>query len=107
MIIILSQGRPETEQRPGVPAAARGALGRRAPNPQQPGDRMTTWKAAAALIVVGVALWACDSRRSEVTSVSATKEIHAMEAARSHTIPIPPIDAAAPARTETATFALG
>jgi len=68
---------------------------------------MVARKSAAALLVVVVVLLACDSRRSEVTSVSAQKEIQSMEAARSHAIPIPPIDAAAPARTETATFALG
>jgi hypothetical protein len=68
---------------------------------------MVARNALAALVVVVVVLSACDFRRSEVTSVSATKEIRTMEAARSHAIPIPPIDAAAPARTETATFALG
>ena len=68
---------------------------------------MVARKTAAALLVVVVALCACDSRRSEVVSVAATKEIQPMEAARSQAIPIPPIDAAAPARTETATFALG
>ena len=68
---------------------------------------MVARKAAAALLVVVVALWACDSRRSEVTSVAAVKERQPMEAARSHVITVPAIDAAAPARTETATFALG
>jgi hypothetical protein len=68
---------------------------------------MVVRKAVAALLVVVVALWACDSRRSEVISVTAVKERQPMEAARSHAIPIPAIDAAAPARTETATFALG
>jgi hypothetical protein len=62
---------------------------------------------AAALLVVVVVLWACDSRRSEVTSAAAMKEMQPMEAARSHGITIPAIDAAAPVRTETATFALG
>jgi hypothetical protein len=68
---------------------------------------MVARKATAALLVGVVALWGCDSRRNEVTSGAATKEIQAMEAARSHEITIPAIDAAAPARTETATFALG
>jgi hypothetical protein len=68
---------------------------------------MVARKAVAALLVVVVALWACDSRRSEVISVPAVKERQPMEAARSHAITIPAIDAAAPARTETATFALG
>jgi hypothetical protein len=68
---------------------------------------MVARKAAAALLVGVVALWSCDSRPSEVTSAAATKEMQAMEAARSHEIIIPAIDAAAPERTETATFALG
>jgi hypothetical protein len=68
---------------------------------------MVVRNAVAALLVVVVVLSACDSRRSEVRSVSATKEIQPMEVARSHAITIPAIDAAAPARTETATFALG
>jgi hypothetical protein len=68
---------------------------------------MVARKTVAGLIVLVVVLSSCDFRRSEVTSVSATKEMQTMEAARSHAIPIPPIDAATPARTETATFALG
>ncbi|MBP1724952.1 MAG: hypothetical protein H6Q51_250 [Deltaproteobacteria bacterium] len=68
---------------------------------------MVARKAAAAFVVVVVALWACDSRRSEVVSVPAMKERQSMEAARSYAITMPAIDAAAPARTETATFALG
>ena len=68
---------------------------------------MVARKAAAVLLVVLVALLACDSRRSEVVSVAATKERLPMEAARSHGLTIPAIDAAAPARTESATFALG
>jgi len=68
---------------------------------------MVARRAAAALFVVVVALWACDSRRNEGISVSPTKEMQTMETARSHSITIPAIDAAAPARTETATFALG
>ncbi|HVO83751.1 MAG TPA: hypothetical protein VMU60_04930 [Syntrophobacteria bacterium] len=68
---------------------------------------MVARKAVAALFVVLVTLLACDSRRGEVASVPAVKEMQPMEAARSHAITIPAIDAAAPARTETATFALG
>ena len=68
---------------------------------------MVARKAAAVFFVVVVALLACDSRRSEVISVPAVKERQPMEAAKSYAITIPAIDAAAPARTETATFALG
>ncbi len=68
---------------------------------------MVARKAVTALLVVVVVLWGCDSRRDEGMYVSVTKEMQTLETARSHSITIPAIDAAAAARTETATFALG
>ena len=68
---------------------------------------MVARKATAALFVVVLALSACDSRRGDAISAPDVKERQLMEAARSPGITIPAIDTAAPARTETATFALG
>jgi hypothetical protein len=63
-----------------------------------------------AAICLGFALGGCDFREVDASAESTSKKDSNMESVQSATTiqyNIPPIDAAAPAETETATFALG
>jgi hypothetical protein len=65
---------------------------------------------ASAFIVIGILLFGCSMASGERDDSRTTKERTAMGQTSKSTVsavPIPPIDAVAYARVETATFALG
>ncbi len=63
-----------------------------------------------AAIFMGIALGGCDLRKVDASAETNSKKDSNMESIQANTIienKIPPLDAAAPPETETATFALG
>ena len=63
-----------------------------------------------AMICVGFALVGCDTRKVDASAETSSKKENHMESLHTNATiqkSIPPIDAAASTRTETATFAMG